>query len=109
MRATLYVPDRIDEGYGPNPPAMEALANGTAMAAMGAKAQLEYGLPDTAAVHQPPLAGFAISKWTLGVAVHFAYKPLSYTVDDAIYAALADGRIEQIYADYGLSFDPPER
>jgi single-stranded-DNA-specific exonuclease len=24
--ATLYIPDRIDEGYGPNPPAMEALA-----------------------------------------------------------------------------------
>ena len=24
--ATLYVPDRIDEGYGPNPPAMAALA-----------------------------------------------------------------------------------
>lgn len=26
QRATLYVPDRIDEGYGPNEPAMEALA-----------------------------------------------------------------------------------
>ena len=25
-RATLYIPDRIDEGYGPNPPAMAALA-----------------------------------------------------------------------------------
>ncbi|UWQ21038.1 single-stranded-DNA-specific exonuclease RecJ [Jannaschia sp. W003] len=25
-RATLYVPDRIDEGYGPNPPAMARLA-----------------------------------------------------------------------------------
>ncbi|MFP7570061.1 single-stranded-DNA-specific exonuclease RecJ [Marivita sp. S2033] len=25
-RATLYVPDRIDEGYGPNVPAMQALA-----------------------------------------------------------------------------------
>ena len=24
--ATLYIPDRIDEGYGPNPPAMAALA-----------------------------------------------------------------------------------
>ena len=24
--ATLYVPDRIDEGYGPNPPAMKSLA-----------------------------------------------------------------------------------
>lgn len=26
QNATLYVPDRIDEGYGPNPPAMRALA-----------------------------------------------------------------------------------
>ena len=26
LRATLYVPDRIDEGYGPNEPAMAALA-----------------------------------------------------------------------------------
>lgn len=26
--ATLYIPDRIDEGYGPNPPAMAALAAG---------------------------------------------------------------------------------
>ncbi|WP_397543498.1 single-stranded-DNA-specific exonuclease RecJ [Roseovarius salis] len=26
--ATLYVPDRIDEGYGPNPPAMAELARG---------------------------------------------------------------------------------
>lgn len=27
LEATLYVPDRIDEGYGPNEPAMQALAN----------------------------------------------------------------------------------
>ena len=26
QQATLYIPDRIDEGYGPNEPAMEALA-----------------------------------------------------------------------------------
>ena len=26
LAATLYIPDRIDEGYGPNPPAMEKLA-----------------------------------------------------------------------------------
>ncbi len=26
MAATLYIPDRIDEGYGPNPPAMAELA-----------------------------------------------------------------------------------
>jgi single-stranded-DNA-specific exonuclease len=27
-RPTLYIPDRIDEGYGPNPPAMRDLASG---------------------------------------------------------------------------------
>lgn len=26
MQATLYIPDRIDEGYGPNIPAMQTLA-----------------------------------------------------------------------------------
>lgn len=89
--------------------AMVALNAGETMAAMGPKAQLEYGLTDKTAVHQPPLAGFAVSEWTLGVAIHFAYRPLAYAVDDAINYALQDGRIEQIYADYGLTFDPPER
>ncbi|WP_370230613.1 single-stranded-DNA-specific exonuclease RecJ, partial [Salipiger bermudensis] len=28
LGATLYIPDRIDEGYGPNEPAMEKLASG---------------------------------------------------------------------------------
>jgi hypothetical protein len=66
-------------------------------------------MTDDIGVHQPPLAGFAVSKWTLGVGVHFAYRGLSYAVDDAIYAALQDGRIEQIFNDYGLSFQPPVR
>ena len=89
--------------------AMKALNNGETMAAMGPRSQLEFGLTDKTDVHQPPLAGFAVSEWTLGVAVHFAYRPLSYAVDDAINYALQDGRIAQIYADYGLTFDPPER
>jgi len=88
---------------------MTALNAGETMAAMGPKAQLEFGLADGTDVHQPPLAGFAVSNWTLGVAVHFAYRPLSYAVDDAINYALQDGRIADIYASYGLTFDPPER
>jgi ABC-type amino acid transport substrate-binding protein len=76
---------------------------------MGPLGQLEHGLTDKSDVHQPPLAGFAVSKWTLGVAVHFAYRPLSYAVDDAINYALQDGRIETIYQNYGLSFQAPER
>lgn len=89
--------------------AMDALANGDTMAAMGPRAQLEYGLTDESAIHAPPLAGFAVSTWTLGVAVNFRFRPLSYAVDDAISAALNDGRIPAIYDSYGLSFQSPVR
>jgi ABC-type amino acid transport substrate-binding protein len=89
--------------------AMAALNSGLAMAAMGPLGQLEFGLSDKTDVHQPPLAGFAVSKWTLGVAVNFRYRPLSYAVDDAINYALQDGRIEKIYNSYGLSFQLPDR
>lgn len=88
--------------------AMAALADGEVAGAMGPKAQLEWGQAEGVTVHQPPLAGFAVSRWTLGVAVHFAYRPLSYAVDDAITAAVQDGRIAAIYADHGLTYDPPE-
>lgn len=89
--------------------AMQALNNGETKAAMGPLAQIEYGLDDATAVHRPPLAGFAVSNWTLGVAVSFSYRPLSYAVDDAINYALQDGRIAAIFESYGLSFQAPDR
>ncbi len=88
--------------------AMEMLAQGKVMAAMGSLSQLEYGLTDDLAVHTPPLPGFAVGKWTVGVATHFAYRPLGYAVDDAIYAALQDGRLEKIFEKYGVTLTPPE-
>ncbi|WP_300437938.1 ABC transporter substrate-binding protein [uncultured Mameliella sp.] len=89
--------------------AMAALAAGEVKAAMGPLAQLEYGLTENLAVHQPPLPGFSVGKWTIGLGVNFRYRPLGYAVDDAIYAALDDGRIAAIFESYGLSFTPPER
>lgn len=89
--------------------AMQALADGEVMAAMGPLAQLEHGAGDGIAIHQPPLPGFAKSKWTLGTGSHYAYRGLSYGVDDAIWAALSDGRITAIFESYGLTHQPPER
>lgn len=89
--------------------AMAALASGEVKAAMGPLAQLEYGANERIGVHQPPLVGFSVGKWTLGVGVNFRYRPLSYAVDDAIYAGLADGRIAAIYESYGLTHQSPER
>ena len=89
--------------------AMAALSKGEVMAAMGPRAQLEFGATEGIAIHEPPLPGFAKSKWVLGTGSHFAYRGLSYTVDDAIFAALSDGRIAAIFESYGLTHQPPER
>jgi ABC-type amino acid transport substrate-binding protein len=89
--------------------AMKGLAEGEVMAVMGPRTQLDAGLTAGTAVHAPPLPGFAVGKWTLGVAVNFRYRPLGYAIDDAIFAALEDGRIAEIYASHGLTFQPPER
>ena len=89
--------------------AMAALAAGEVMAAMGPRAQLEHGLTDEIAVHQPPLPGFGRGSWTLGVGVNFRYRPLAYAVDAAIEEALADGRIAAIFEAYQLTYQPPER
>lgn len=87
---------------------MAALAAGETPAAMGPLSELEAGLTPELAVHTPPLPGFAVGRWTTGVAVHFAYRPLGYAVEDAILAAIEDGRMEAIFAAHGLSFHPPE-
>ncbi len=89
--------------------AMEALADGKVMAAMGPQSVLEAGLTPQLAVHHPPMPGFSVGTWTVGVAVHQSHRDLGYAVDDAIRAGLEDGRIATIHSDYGLTFQPPER
>ncbi|MEC3861738.1 transporter substrate-binding domain-containing protein [Mesobacterium sp. TK19101] len=88
--------------------AMKGLTDGKTKAAMGPLAQLEAGLSDELAVHAPPLPGFAVGSWVAGVGVHVRYRALAYAVDDAIVAAIQDGRMAQIFAAHGLSFRPPE-
>lgn len=89
--------------------AMAALERGEVMAAMGPLGQLEHGRVDGIGIHRPPLPGLAKSRWTLGTGLHFRYKPMGYMVDDAVAAALQDGRITRIYTDYGLTHLMPER
>lgn len=89
--------------------AMAALAAGETMAAMGPLAQLEHGVGEGIEIHTPPLPGLSVGRWTLGVAVHHSHRDVSYAVDDAIAAGLADGRIPAIFESYGLTFTEPER
>jgi hypothetical protein len=41
--------------------------------------------------------------------VHTRYRYLGHAADDAIRAALLDGRIAAIFAANGLTFDAPQR
>ena len=78
------------------------------MAVMGALGQLEHGLNEELAVHTPPLPGLGIGEWTLSVATNFRWRPLGYAVEDAILAAIQDGRMEKIFKDHGLTYTPPK-
>ena len=85
------------------------LASGEVMAAMGPLGQLEWGLAEGLAVHTPLLPNFAVGRWTVGLAVHHSHRDLAYAVDDAVAAAVADGRMAELHARHGLSFTPPVR
>ena len=89
--------------------AMQALKAGEVMAVMGPLSELETGAGDGVRVHTPPLPGFALGTWTLGLAVRQSHRDLGYAVDDAVAAALADGRIAAAYKAHGLDFTPPVR
>ena len=88
--------------------AMAALRAGKVKAVMGPIGQLEHGLTGDLALHTPPLVGLANAQWTLGVAVRHTWRPLSYAVDDAIRAAVKDGRLAAIFKKHGLSYAPPK-
>lgn len=89
--------------------AMAALKRRDVMAVTGPLSQLQADAVAGIAVHQPPLPGLSLGKWTLGVSVRHNYRRLGYAVDDAIAAAIADGRLEAAFAKFGASYTVPER
>ncbi|MEM8812242.1 MAG: transporter substrate-binding domain-containing protein [Pseudomonadota bacterium] len=88
--------------------AMAGLAAGEVMAVMGPLGQLEYGRTEGVSIHSPPLVGLALGEWTLSLATNFRWRPLGYAVEDAVIAAVQDGRMKAIFAQHGLTWTPPE-
>lgn len=75
------------------------------------KAEVQYLVKDMPAFDTvvPVLPGYGSPSWQVGVAVHHAYRALGYMVDDAMGELIANGRMQQIFANYGVSWTPPER
>ncbi len=93
------------------PLAVEAMLAGEVMAAMGPIAQIEWvvnGSEEPGVVTgTPPLLGLSKGEWTVGVAVRHSFRPLGYAVGDAIAAAMADGRVAELFAAHGVTWRPP--
>ncbi len=114
--ADFYVTNLLGMAGAPNvhrfpdvSDAVQAIEAEEVRAAMGPLARLEYWASGETEVYAPPLPNFGVGTWTIGVGVHTSYRPLGYAVDDAIYSALQDGRIEEIFTEFGLTFLQPER
>lgn len=90
--------------------AMDALKIREVSAVMGPMAQLEWGARETPGLKAEtvPLPGLAMGRWRVGVALRHNYRQLAYAVEDAINAAMADGRMAAIFAHYGVAWSPPE-
>ncbi|OCX62327.1 amino acid ABC transporter substrate-binding protein [Thioclava sp. SK-1] len=88
--------------------AVDAMTAHEVMAVMGPRAELEAAMKQGQSLHQPPMPGLAKSNWTLGAALSFQHRPLSYAVEDALFQAVQDGRIKAIFAQHGLSYDAPQ-
>ncbi|MEM9140693.1 MAG: transporter substrate-binding domain-containing protein [Pseudomonadota bacterium] len=95
--------------YPTVPEAMDALKAGTVKAVMGPLSQLQAAAGTAISVHKPPLPGLSMGRWTLSMAVRHNYRRLGYAVDDAIAAVIADGRMAEVFATYGVDFTAPQR
>ena len=91
--------------------ALKALGKGDLDAVMGPLGQLEYGKchgGDAVQTGTLLLPGLAYGRWTLCAAVRTNYRDLGYAIDDAIKAGIADGRMKEAFAKYGLGYTPPD-
>lgn len=89
--------------------AMAAMKAGKVKAVVGPRSQLMHAIDRTFAIHEPPLPGLAVGKWTLGVAIRHNYRQLGYAVDDAISTAIADGQLKAAFEKFGLKLVLPAR
>jgi polar amino acid transport system substrate-binding protein len=93
--------------------AVKLMVDGEAAGVMGPLAQIEYELKKAGdrranfGVGKTTPAGLAQGNWSFGFAVRTNYRDLYYAIEEALTAAVADGRVKAIYEKFGLTYSPP--
>ncbi|MEO1081289.1 MAG: transporter substrate-binding domain-containing protein [Pseudomonadota bacterium] len=90
--------------------AVNELKTGELSAVAGMRSQLEWFLRDRPGrydVDDDGLQAVARLRWDIGAAVKHTHRQLAYAIEDVIAAAVRDGRMEQLFADHGISYAKP--
>lgn len=94
--------------------AADSFFTGEAPALMASRAQTEW-VARQAAEHgintdviQPPMPGIVRTGWPIGIAVKHDSRDLGYAVGDVLTEMIDSGRMQELYASYGVKWLPPE-
>lgn len=93
--------------------AVQLMRDGEAAGVTGPMAQIEHGLADLGersanyGVGKTMPAGLGQGGWSYGFAVRMNYRDLYYAVEQVLADAVADGRIQKVYENFDLTYNPP--
>ncbi|MDN3222665.1 substrate-binding periplasmic protein [Pseudomonas nunensis] len=94
------------------PQAFAAMKAGEVDAVMAMRGEVDWQVHEA---HDPQVAlaenaypNMGKQRWEIGMAVHESNRQLSYAVEEALEALIREGKVQAIYAGYGLQYEVPE-
>lgn len=91
---------------------VELYNSGEVPAAMGSKAQMEWLAHQAEGIDsvivQPPMPGIVRKSWPVGIGVKHDSRDLGYAMAGVLEELIANGDIENIVQQYGVSWSAPE-
>jgi polar amino acid transport system substrate-binding protein len=96
--------------YVKPPDGAKLFANGDIPALMGVRSHIEGLLHEAgvkATILEPPMPTIVRSRWLVGMAVNEKSRDLRDAVGQALVSLRTSGKLEDIFARYGVSYTPP--
>lgn len=92
--------------------AFAAMGGGEVDAVMAMRGEVDWQLHQAAdsqlALAQNAYPNMGRQQWELGMAVHESNRQLAYALEETLEVMIRDGSLAQIYAHYGLRYEPPQ-
>ena len=94
--------------------AARSFIEGEVPALMASRAQTEWVATQaaergiTGEVLQPPMPGIVRTGWPIGIAIKHDSRDLGYAVGDVLTEMIDSGRMQELFASYGVQWLPPE-